>query len=106
MAPAPPAATTIDDSTPAAFDAEALAGPRLVAPFGAAPTGSSSLLAVLAGYVLPGSGAPPTTLILLVLVGMLLAALYSPRPQLSERVVALGLLAPRSGHGKAVCRPG
>jgi hypothetical protein len=79
---------------------------RLVAPAGSSQSGSS-LLAVLAGYVLPGSGAPPAqTIMLLVLLGLIMAAIYAPRPQGSERLHLLGLLGPRAGHGMAVRRPG
>jgi hypothetical protein len=79
---------------------------ELVTPTGAAGTGSS-LLAVLAGYVLPGSGpAPPATLVMLVLLGLILAAVYAPRPAGSERIWLSGLLGPSAGHGMAVRRPG
>ncbi|MGE3141480.1 MAG: hypothetical protein AB7O53_18685, partial [Thermoleophilia bacterium] len=75
------------------------------APEGSAPPGAS-LLEVLAGYMLPGSGPPATSIIFLVLLGTLLAAVYAPRPQASERIHLLGLLGASSGHGMAVRRPG
>ena len=78
---------------------------QVTAPEGSAPQGSS-LLEVLAGYVMPGSGPPASSIIFLVLLGTLLAAIYAPRPQVSERIHLLGLLGPRSGHGMAVRRPG
>lgn len=79
---------------------------ELVAPQSAAP-GGSSLLAVLASYILPGSGpVPPSALMMLVLLGLILAAVYAPRPGLSERIRLSGLLGPRTGHGLAVPRPG
>ena len=79
---------------------------ELVAPQNAAPAGSS-LLAVLASYILPGSGpAPPATLMMLVLLGLVLAAVFAPRPAGSERIWLSGLLGPRVGHGLAVRRPG
>jgi hypothetical protein len=79
---------------------------QVTSPEGSVPQGSS-LLEVLAGYVLPGSSGPPATSILfLVLLGTLLAAIVAPRPRASERIALLGLLGPRSGHGLAVRRPG
>ena len=79
---------------------------ELVAPEGVA-TGGSSLLAVLAGYILPGSGpAPPATLMMLVLLGLILAAVYAPRMAGSERIWLSGLLGPSTEHGLAVRRPG
>ncbi len=70
-------------------------------------TGGSSLLAVLASYILPGSGpVPPSTMVMLVLLGLILAAAYAPRPSGSERIWLSGLLGPRTGHGLAVRRPG
>jgi hypothetical protein len=79
---------------------------ELVTPQNAAPAGSS-LLAVLASYILPGSGpAPPATLMMLVLLGLVLAAVFAPRPAGSERIWLSGLLGPRAGHGLAVRRPG
>ena len=74
---------------------------ELVAPEGVA-TGGSSLLAVLAGYILPGSGpAPPATLMMLVLLGLILAAVYAPRPAGLGADLAVG--PPRPAHGT---RPG
>lgn len=79
---------------------------ELLAPQNAAPAGSS-LLAVLASYILPGSGpAPPSTLMMLVLLGLVLAAVFAPRLAGSERIWLSGLLAPSLGHGLAVRRPG
>ena len=101
-------ATAIERGPGTAFGEEGestLFSESVTVPIGTVSSGSS-LLAVLAGYVLPGSSAPPTTLMLLMLVGMLSLALFAPRPRLSERVVALGLLGARSGHHEAVRRPG
>jgi hypothetical protein len=79
---------------------------ELVAPQVAAPAGSS-LLAVLASYILPGSGpVPPATFVMLVLLGLILAVAYAPRPTGSERIWLSGLLGPSIGHGLAVRRPG
>jgi hypothetical protein len=79
---------------------------ELVAPTGAAGSGSS-LLAVLAGYILPGAGpAPPATLMMLVILGLIVAAVYAPRPAGSERIWLSGLLGPSAGHDMAVRRPG
>lgn len=126
--PAPPAARDLTDFT---FDAsgpiaQPITAPRqaapvpfahevqppdnltveLVAPQGAAP-GGSSLLAVLASYILPGSGpVPPSALMMLVLLGLILAAVFAPRPAGSERIWLSGLLGPTAGHGLAVPRPG
>ncbi len=83
-----------------------LTAPQLVAPVGAAPAGSS-LLAVLAGYVLPGTSGPPaSTLVLLIVIGLILGVGYAARPQLSEAVASINLLGASSGHGMAVRRPG
>jgi len=96
------------DPMTAAFAAEATAeiqAPQLVSPSGPAP--AQSLLAVLASYILPGSGPVPAgTIFLLVMVGVLLVAAYAPRLAGSERIWLSGLLGPRSGHGLAVRRPG
>ena len=71
-----------------------------------APAGSS-LLAVLAGYVLPGGGgAPASTLVLFIVLGLILGIGYAARPQISERVALGRLLGAATGHGLAVCRPG
>jgi hypothetical protein len=79
--------------------------PQLVSPAGPAP--AQSLLAVLASYILPGSGPVPAgTIFLLVMLGVLLLAAFAPRPAGSERIWLSGLLGPRSGHGLAVRRPG
>ena len=79
---------------------------ELVAPQVSAPAGSS-LLAVLASYILPGTGpVPPATFMMLVLLGLILAVAYAPRPGGSERIWLSGLLGPSSGHDPAVRRPG
>lgn len=88
-----------------------IAEPTLFAETAVAAVGGiqsgSSLLSVLAGYVLPGVGGPPaTTIIMFMLVGLIVGLARAPRPQLSERLHLGGLLAARSGHGLAVCRPG
>jgi hypothetical protein len=76
------------------------------APGGPVPAGSS-LLAVLASYVLPGSGSLPiSTLLLLVQLAVILAAFVAPRRGLGERVLALGRLGPRSGYRTVLARPG
>ncbi len=76
------------------------------APLNVAPSGSS-LLAVLASYALPGgSGPPASTLVLFIVIGLILLVAAAPRPGLSERVVASGLLGASSGHRLAVRRPG
>jgi hypothetical protein len=88
----------------AAAEAE-FPAPQVVAPDGPAP--SQSLLAVLAAYILPGSGpVPASTLLMLVLVGLILAAVFAPRPGGAERIWLSGLVGPRVGHGLAVRRPG
>jgi hypothetical protein len=77
----------------------------LSAPQNASPT--SSLLAVLASYILPGTGpVPPGAMVMLVLLGLILAAVCAPRPSGSERIWLSGLLGPSTGHGLAVRRPG
>ncbi|HSH32943.1 MAG TPA: hypothetical protein VLB31_04935, partial [Actinomycetota bacterium] len=82
-----------------------IAAPQLVSPAGPAP--AQSLLAVLASYILPGSGPVPAgTLFVLLMLGVLLWAAYGPRPAGSERIWLSGLLGPRAGHGVAVRRPG
>jgi hypothetical protein len=98
------------DEGPAGFVAEDPgANPfavHLEAPGGAAPAGSS-LLAVLASYVLPGGGSlPPTTLFLFLSLAVILAVALAPRPGAGERLVLLGLLRSLSGHQLAVRRPG
>ena len=87
-------------------DTSALFAETIGAPIGAIASGSS-LLAVLAGYVLPGVAGPPaTSIIMFILVGLIVGLARAPRPQLSERLHLGGLLGARSGHGLAVCRPG
>jgi len=77
----------------------------LAAPGGPAPAGSS-LLAVLASYVLPGSGLPSTTLLLFIQLAVILAAFYAPRSGLGERIHALSQLGPRLGYRTVLARPG
>ena len=77
----------------------------LAAPDGPAPAGSS-LLAVLANYVLPGGGLPTSTLFLFVQLAVILAAFYAPRSGLGERIHALGRLGPRLGYRTVLARPG
>jgi hypothetical protein len=73
---------------------------------GPAPAGSS-LLAVLASYVIPGGGAlPTTTLLLFVQLAVILAAFYAPRSGIGERIHALGRLGPRLGYRTVLARPG
>ncbi len=106
---APVAATTIERGPGMALGEEGestLFSESASAPIGTVGSGSS-LLAVLAGYVLPGVGGPPaSTLIMFVLVGLIVAIARAPRPQLSERLHLGALLGAASGHGLAVCRPG
>jgi hypothetical protein len=49
---------------------------------------------------------PASTLLMLVLVGLILAAVFAPRPGGAERIWLSGLVGPRVGHGLAVRRPG
>lgn len=80
---------------------------QLVSPLGPAPAGASSLLAVLASYVLPGGGALPTSiLILFVQLAVILAAFAAPRLRPGELALALGRLGPRSGYRTVLARPG
>ena len=74
---------------------------------GPAPVGSS-LLAVLASYVLPGGGSLPvqSTLFLFVQLAVILALALAPRPGTGERLVLWGLLRSQAGHRLAVRRPG
>ena len=107
-APAPVAPTAIPAGLGTLGDqgASALFSEAVEAPIGTISSGSS-LLAVLAGYVLPGVGGPPaSTLIMFVLVGLIVAIARAPRPQLSERAFAGALLGAASGHGLGVQRPG
>ncbi len=94
---------------PVVFGAEdataEIAAPQLVSPAGPAP--AQSLLAVLASYILPGTGPVPAgAIFLLVMLGVVLLAAFAPRPGGSERIWLAGLVGPRSGHGLAVRRPG
>ena len=101
---APSVTGAVDDFAPAAPSVEI--APSFVAPIGAAPSGSS-LLAVLAGYVLPGSGgAPASTIVLLIVLGLILGVTYGAFPQMTERLAAGRLLGASAGHGLAVRRPG
>ena len=106
---APVGATTIERGPGMPFGEEsgsALFSESVAAPIGAVGSGSS-LLAVLAGYVLPGVGGPPaSTLVMFILVGLIVAIARAPRPQLSERAHDGTLLGAACGHGLAVCRPG
>jgi hypothetical protein len=77
----------------------------IAAPAGAASAGSS-LLAVLASYVIPGSGLPSTTLLLFIQLAVILAAFYAPRSGIGERIHALGRLGPRLGYRTVLARPG
>lgn len=73
---------------------------------GPAPAGSS-LLAVLASYVIPGAGTlPVSSLMLFVQLAVILAAIYAPRAGIGERVLALGRLGPRHGYRTVLARPG
>ena len=96
---------------PATFEApdqgENPFGAHLEAQGGPAPVGSS-LLAVLASYVLPGSGSLPlqSTLFLFVQLAVILAFALAPRPGTGERLVLWGLLRSQAGHRLAVRRPG
>ena len=84
-------------------------GPNPFAELAAAmpmPSGSS-VLAVLAAYVMPGGGTlPASTLLLLVQLAVMLAALLAFRPELRERVLALGRAALPPGHHRVLPRPG
>ena len=100
-----PAAPVAPDGFSAEETVE-LTVPTFVAPIGPAPAGSS-LLAVLAGYVLPGSSGPPaSTLVMLIVIGLILGVGYAARPQLTEALASQRLLGASSGHGMAVRRPG
>ena len=62
---------------------------------------------MLAGYVLPGgSGAPPSTLVLFIVLGLILGVTYAACSQLTERLSLGGLLGASTGHRLAVRRPG
>ena len=109
------AVVAVPDHDRARAKGHALAGriaePTLFAETAVAAVGGirsgSSLLSVLAGYVLPGVGGPPaTTIVMFMLVGLIVGLARAPRPQLSERLHLGGLLGARPGHGLAVCRPG
>jgi hypothetical protein len=79
-----------------------------ILPAGGVGFGGSSLLAVLASYVLPGGGTMPgsTLFLFLMQLGLLALVAVAPRSRGFERVVALGLLRARPGHEMAVRRPG
>jgi hypothetical protein len=73
---------------------------------GPMPAGSS-LLAVLASYVIPGGGAlPTTTLLFFVQLAVILAACCAPRLGRGELALALARLGPRSGYRTVLARPG
>lgn len=95
---------------PGADDDAAAGATNPFATFAAAPGGpgpaGSSLLAVLASYVLPGTGLPASTLLLLVQLAVILAAFYAPRSGPTERIHALGLHGPRHGYRTVLARPG
>jgi hypothetical protein len=103
---APAAGTPVVPATEAFAGAEAeFAAPQVVSPGGPAP--AQSLLAVLAAYILPGSGpVPASTIMVLVMLGLILVAVFAPRPGGSERIWLAGRVGPRVGHGLAVRRPG
>jgi hypothetical protein len=101
-----PGADPRDDFLPTGDETSVEFAASFVAPIGAAPSGSS-LLAVLAGYVLPGSGgAPASTIVLLIVLGLILGVTYGAFPQMTERLAAGRLLGASAGHGLAVRRPG
>jgi hypothetical protein len=106
---APVDATAIERGPGTAFGEEGgstLFSESVSVPFGSVTSGSS-LLAVLAGYVLPGVGGPPaSTIVMFILVGLIVAIARAPRPQLSERAHDGALLGAARGHGLVVCRPG
>ncbi len=99
---APPAASSGPDRLMPTVD---LGSPHLVAPMGV-PSGDSSLLAVLAGYVLPGGGAPASTLVLFIVVGLILGIGLAGAPRGFERLALSRLLGASDGHSLAVPRPG
>ena len=88
-----------DTSSPFQVHLEAQGGP--------APVGSS-LLAVLASYVLPGGGSLPiqSTLFLFVQLAVILAFALRPAPGLRGAPRPVGPAAPPAGHRLAVRRPG
>jgi len=107
--PSGPAVAGGSSRGPVVFGAEdapaQIAAPQLVSPAGPAP--AQSLLAVLASYILPGTGPVPAgTIFLLVMLGVILLAAGAPRLGGSERIWLSGLVGPGSGHGLAVRRPG
>lgn len=81
---------------------------RIEAPVVPLAAGGSSLLAVLASYIIPGSGPVPMSLAITLLaqIAVMLLAMRPPRIRMSERVVMLGLMAGMLGHRRAVQRPG
>ncbi len=107
-APTPPAPTRRDTGLPAAEANRSGTNPfdTIAATGGPLPAGSS-LLAVLASYVLPGVGAPPgTVLLLFVQLAVILAAFFAPPLGLGERALALARVGPRSGYRTVLARPG
>ena len=133
--PAPPDAAAVNGTVRAAFEttllepsaatapptrSDAAGGPgvdrgdrsgdnpfaEFAAPGGPVPAGSS-LLAVLASYVIPGGGSlPGTAMFFLVQLAVILVAFAAPRAGLGERALALGRLGPRSGYRTVLARPG
>jgi hypothetical protein len=107
--PAPSVATRRDAAgMPGAATAPSGTNPfdTIAATGGPLPAGSS-LLAVLASYVIPGAGAPPATMLLLfVQLAVILAAFFAPRLGLGERALALARVGPRSGYRTVLTRPG
>ena len=106
-APTPRAESPADFGAPATAPEDNPFQVHLEAQGGPAPVGSS-LLAVLASYVLPGGGSLPiqSTLFLFVQLAVILAFALAPRPGSGERLVLWGLLRPQAGHRLAVRRPG
>jgi hypothetical protein len=100
----PPSAADVPDAM--AGPTVDLGGPRIVAPLGGLPASGSSLLAVLAGYVLPGGGAPPSTLVLFIVVGLILGIGLAGAPRGYERLALGRLVGASEGHSLAVPRPG
>jgi hypothetical protein len=97
IVPGPAGASAEDDGANPFATLDAVGGP--------APAGSS-LLAVLASYVLPGGGLPTSTLLFFVQLAVILAAFYAPRSGIGERIHALGRLGPRLGYRTVLARPG
>ena len=73
---------------------------------GGPASAGSSLLSVLASYVMPGGGLPVATIILFIQLAVILAAFYAPRAGIAERIHALGRLGPMHGYRTVLARPG